>query len=460
MEDHDFKPWQPQLPSRDFAERVLERVRQETAGADMGDAPSEVGPGERPAPGPDEGRRSAERRRRAWVGIGVAAGFTLAFGSLAAFRAGRLSSSAGGEYASVTREEVRMDGRATLVMEPGAHVAWSGDDVLQDRGDVFYRVERGSKFKVHTPRGDVEVLGTCFRVKVRNSAFVGVYEGKVSVSRASTVRVLGPGEALVVGPEGTFETDTVDALERRFESDSRTAESALADANKNLVENVRAYKDRLGKMESERAALEKDLRAAEDRLRAASGDASSRASLDPFDLRPEDWAELAREGAVKFKIPCVRLEGWTPAQDLVDKYRLNPEDVKAIHAAYVRSSARVWADVKPLCAKIVGSPEVAEIVGPEACGNVILTHARKTDENAAIEAQRVVGEIRAGMRPPPSATDTMSPKERYLLVMTGEMKSFEDDLAKTFGVDEAHRLAFDDAMCTTGSHIGGPGPRK
>lgn len=42
---------------------------------------------------------------------------------------------------------------AAIVLEPGAHVAWKGDELMQDSGDVFYRVEPGAPLVVHTPSG-------------------------------------------------------------------------------------------------------------------------------------------------------------------------------------------------------------------------------------------------------------------------------------------------------------------
>ncbi len=102
---------------------------------------------------------------------------------------------------------MHLGARGIAVLERGAHVAWNGDEVTQSAGDVFYRVERGGAFRVHTPSGDVQVLGTCFRVRVENeengegavnlrdlkvgafgaalgaAAFVSVYEGKVAFSQ-------------------------------------------------------------------------------------------------------------------------------------------------------------------------------------------------------------------------------------------------------------------------------------
>ncbi len=39
--------------------------------------------------------------------------------------------------------------------------------VSQPSGDVFYRVNHGGPFVVHTPAGDIHVTGTCFRIEVQ-----------------------------------------------------------------------------------------------------------------------------------------------------------------------------------------------------------------------------------------------------------------------------------------------------
>jgi hypothetical protein len=58
-----------------------------------------------------------------------------------------------------------------------------------------------------------------------------------------------------------------------------------------------------------------------------------------------------------------------------------------------------------------------------------------------------VAEMRAGMRPTPGLGEDAPPGVKMLLLGTGAMKPFEDELAARFGPEEAHRLAFSDEMC-------------
>ena len=109
------------------------------------------------------------------------------------------------------------------MLEPGAHVKWNGDAIDQSGGDVFWRVEPGARFVVHTPAADVTVKGTCFRVKVNDeeddmngrdvkvgavgavlaaTAFVGVYEGKVAVSHAGQSVDLVAGQSAEASAQG------------------------------------------------------------------------------------------------------------------------------------------------------------------------------------------------------------------------------------------------------------------
>ena len=126
-----------------------------------------------------------------------------------------------GDVTADARQEVRVGNRALAVLEKGAHVKWDGDAIEQSGGDVFWRVEPGARFVVHTAAADVAVKGTCFRVKVEGeedamnrrdamsgtvgavlaaTAFVGVYEGKVAVSHAGQSVDLVAGQSAEAGP--------------------------------------------------------------------------------------------------------------------------------------------------------------------------------------------------------------------------------------------------------------------
>jgi hypothetical protein len=450
----DLDAWEPQLPPSDFAERVVARVRAE----------------ERPAVLPDR------RRRRVWglgsVGLGAVA--------LAAAVLLKVNTPpAQGEAIAQDRIEVAIGGRALAVLEPGASVTWKGDDVVQSRGDVFYRVEPGKRFTVHTPAGDVEVKGTCFSVKVRRGredeammkrdvkagavgaalsalAFVAVYEGKVAVSHAKGTVELGAGESAQSGPDGPkrASADAANAFEANAAAAAAAdSEDPLGAANKNLVRQVSEYRSRLEAIAAQKSELETKLKRSEDRL-AASQDGSAPWKHD-FDLSTDDWKELAKDGTIKYRAPCFKKEPWTPSASNLNTLGLAPQDGPTLRDAYAHSNQRMWAEVKPLCAKAVGSADVAEKIGVSTCIHLVLDIESARDSEAATVARRQVGEIRAGVRPMPGPNEPMNPVLKLFLTTTGESSKFESELAQAFGPEEAHRIVYSDELCQQTSTFGG-----
>lgn len=493
----DLDAWEPRLPPADFAERVLARIASDDAG--VADARPE--PGADPAAPRAEGRGAPEvarvgpRRARRWAAIG---GGVAALALAAAVLVRIAAPPARGEAIARERVEVAIGSRALAVLEPGASVRWDGDDVVQGRGDVFYRVEPGSRFVVHTPAGDVAVEGTCFAVKVRPLgeeegreeegreeaamvkrdvkagavgaalsalAFVAVYEGKVRVSHANERVELRAGESAQAGPGGVKLTGATADGEKAFDQD--VAASASADdepfgaANRNLVRQIGEYRARLEAITAQKTDLEAKLKRSEENL-AASQDGAPSSLKHDFDLSPEDWRELAKDGTIKYQLPCFKKRGeaWSPSPEKLNALGLTPDDAEVLKRAYERSNERVWSALKPLCAEAIGSADVAEKVGPEICVHLVLDHESERDGSATKQAKREVGEIRAGLRPAPGPREPAHPVLKLFLAATGEMKSFEGELAQSFGPEEAHRIVYSDELCMGSSTFGGSRPKK
>lgn len=442
----DFSGWDPQEPPPDFAERVMARVTDERRAAR---APS----------------RTKRSRLAFGVGLGVAA-----IAAAAVLVPARLRTSRG-DIVAEARTQASLGPRVVGVLEPGAHVRWEGDALTQDAGDVFYRVERGGPLVVHTPAGDVDVLGTCFRVRVDMNkrdvksaavgaglaavAFVAVYEGKVAVSHAAESVQLSPGEAAKASSSGVEKLEDGRAA---LDDPSQSGDPAM-EANRNLADSVRDYKRRLEGIEAQKGKLERQLAEAQDRLAAQSSDGAPPRNRSEFDLTPEDWTELAKSGTVKFRVPCMKGDTRVDAKDILEA-GLAPQDLPAVQAAYRRSNERVWAQIRPLCAQAVGSAEVADKIGADTCVHLVLDMERDHDPDGARDAYYQVGEIQSGARPAPGAGEKVSPVLRVFMAMTNEPKAFEADLAQSFGPEEAHRVAYSGAMCMAKSTFGGPGPRK
>jgi len=445
----DLSSWDAQAPPADFAERVLARVREE--------APP------------------VKKARRRWP-IAAGAVATLSLAAAIAIGVGRAPSH--GDAIAAERTEVSVGSRARAVLEPGAHVTWDGDEVTQPSGDVFYRVEPGARFRVHTPAGDVEVKGTCFTVKVIDMqkrdvksgavgallsaiAFVGVYEGKVAVSHASERQDLVAGEGAQIGADGVKKSSLADG-QKAFDAKAAEAKNddALASANSNLTDQVSEYRKRLELVAEQKADLERKLKATEEKLASRTDGGRTRAE---YDLDKDDWAELAKSGQVKFRVPCFREEGWNFPADKLNKLGLAPSDGPTMKDAYQRSRDRIWKEMRPMCVTALGVSSdngVVDILGPDTCMHVIYEQAAKSDREGASEAHTETAEIYAGMRARPGPNEKIHPVMKLFTLLIDANKNFENDLAKSFGPDEAHRLAFSDDMCSSNSRWGGGKKRE
>lgn len=434
----DLSAWEPQLPPSDFAERVLAKVKPPVA--------------------------SASAKRRPWGKIAGAAVGALAVAAAIAVGVGRPPSH--GDAIAKERLEVSIGSRARAVLEPGAHVTWDGDDVTQPNGDVFYRVEPGARFRVHTPAGDVEVKGTCFTVKVVDMqkrdfksgavgaalsalAFVAVYEGKVAVSHAGQRADLGAGESAGIGPDGLTKGATAEG-QKEFDAKVANANAngdPLASANENLVSQVSEYKKRLEAIATQKTELEKKLATTEKQLEAAREGGTVGPAKHEFDLSQDDWKELAKNSTIKARIPCLRESEWNVKKENLDKLGLAPQDAATIKSAYKHSTDKMWAKIKPLCAAALGSAEAAEKIGPSTCQFLVLDIEEGKDPDAAKAAMKLVGEVRGGVRPPPGPNDAVNPVYGMFMAVTNSIHDFEAHLAQSMGPEDAHRVTYSDGLC-------------
>lgn len=464
----DLAAWRHDEPPNDFAERVLGKVRAEAPAA------------------PVESMRVVtppRRNLRAGLAVGVVSALALAAAIAVKVGAGAETQ---GEATASDRREVAIGDRAVAVLEPGAHVKWNGNDVEQPKGDVFYRVQPGARFKVHTGAGDVEVKGTCFTVKVRGDskeaerdmqkrdvksaavgaaatalAFVAVYEGKVAVSHADQRADLTAGESAQLGAGGVTRSANMGEGQKAFEAKAAEAleGDSLTKANQNLVAQVAEYRARLETIAAQRSTLEDKLKRAEEKLASTTDGGNARGGRSEWDLDKDDWAELAKDGKIKYRVPCQNPEGWTLSPEKLQKLALAPGDAGPIREAYAANHKRLWAEIKPMCVQALGSSnEIVEKIGVSTCPHLIYDIAMSTDGAAAREAMTQAAEIRAGLRAEPPV-DKQHPVMRMFLILTNANKGFEADLAKSFGPEEAHRLAYADGMCTGTSTWGGGNKR-
>lgn len=160
----------------------------------------------------------------------------------------------------------------------------------------------------------------------------------------------------------------------------------------------------------------------------------------------EDWERMAQLGVVRVRIPCLRDKPWAPSERVMNRLGLAPQDGEVLREAYEKSNKRVADQIKPLCAKVLGSAEMAEKVGPSTCMDAISNSERKTNAEGAKLSLTRAAEVQAGKRQAPSGD--VAPLEQLAGALANESKAFERDLAARLGPEEAKRLANAPELCS------------
>jgi len=255
------------------------------------------------------------------------------------------------------------------------------------------------------------------------------------------------GGLLVAGGFTAFPSKAAKPEPAKPAPEAHTSDDDLRKANERLTESLHACDRRLA------AIKDPD----PERAPAASAAPTAPSERGPGrtgrrqgsrETTKEDWERMAELGVLRTRVPCVRDTPWVPSERAVNRLGLAPGDAQTITDAYDRSNKRVMAEIKPLCAKVLGSPEAADAVGPSGCMDAIQNSARKADPKAAKDSLTHVAEINAGKKPAPKDTQGQSPLERLGMVLTAESKAFEADLAQKLGPEEAKRLANSAELCS------------
>lgn len=133
-----------------------------------------------------------------WV-YGVAASIVLAFGLFYFLNTNNhFETSFSDQLAIVLPDDSKVQLNANSQLDFKSR-NWDNNRVLNLEGEAFFDVEKGATFKVLTPQGVVEVLGTEFNVISRGDYFeVQCLEGKVKVESitANKEAILLPGKAI------------------------------------------------------------------------------------------------------------------------------------------------------------------------------------------------------------------------------------------------------------------------
>jgi hypothetical protein len=160
-----------------------------------------------------------------------------------------------------------------------------------------------------------------------------------------------------------------------------------------------------------------------------------------------DWERFAQEGIVPYNIPCIRDTPFTPSERQLDRLGLAPHDGEVLRDAYAKSNQRMMAQIQPLCARVLGTVELANRVGASACMSAIIDGARRENADKMQQALVRVAEVNSGKRQAPKG-EGLDPVEALLLGFAAESKAFEGDLAASLGPEDAKRIAGGRGLCS------------
>jgi hypothetical protein len=363
------------------------------------------------------------------------------------------SHAASGELLAVpTRTTNTLGDRAVAVAEPNATLTWriedDGDAVIDQRGgDVFYRVDPGGSFVVHTPAGDVHVTGTCFRIEippmtktkqiilsgsigaaVAAGVVVTVYEGHVIADskRGSRVEVAA-GNRATIGPDGrTIVASVGGSAEPMIALDEHTA------TREQLIMRATQQQSEIMRLKNKVAQLEGT--SSDDRREYPPEEGRTW-----FDPSPERLAQWATECRVRVDEPG--LDRWEPLKALGKNERgLEPSELGPINAAVTEVQTKWKTLVKALYIEATGDVAGAETLSTDAMRREVEEKGGNNEHNVLL--QRLAQE-RAGLIPPPADLSKTSPFERLFRAYLELGNQTEDAIAKRIGADRAKAIRGD-----------------
>jgi hypothetical protein len=316
---------------------------------------------------------------------------------------------------------------------------------------VFYRVDRGGPFVVHTPAGDVHVTGTCFRIEVTpmnktkqlllsgtvgaviaTGVVITVYEGHVIAdSKKGSRTELAAGRRATMDPNGQIvaSADTPDraaaAALAQLDDKTATREQLIARANLQQAE-ITKLRGRLADVEKAGGRRDHHDNTAEE----------GRAWYDVSAERLQAWAA---ECHVRSDEPG--FDRWQPSQSLGKNERgLEPNELGAMNAALSEVQQQWKALVKGLYIEATGDTAGAETLSLDAMRGEIEEKGSPDEHNLVL--QRVAAE-RAGLAQPPADLSRTSPFERLFRAYIKLGGEAEQALAKRVGPERAKAIRGD-----------------
>ncbi|HEY0986900.1 MAG TPA: FecR domain-containing protein, partial [Kofleriaceae bacterium] len=409
--------WAPLAPPADFADRVVAA---------------------RDAAAPEV--RSPRWRVRLIGGV-VLAGAAAAVAVLALRSPYRAASDT---VIAARRTTIELGGRGTAVAEPDTEVVWRvADDgaaeITQRTGNVFYRVERGGPFVVHTPAGDVRVTGTCFRVEVQamtpnqklviaglagaaiaSTVLVTVYEGRVIAETGAARTELAAGSQATLRDRGQVIVDGAVV--------GSAADVARA-TREQLVVRTQAQQAELVRLRARVAQLEG----------SAVPDGQAWDVPEPgrvwHDPSPEKLAEWAATCHVRTDEPA--LDRFTPRTKPDVERGITAGELGDYNAAMTETLKR-WKELtRSLYIEVTGDTVGADTLSNEAMRREIEEKSPRTEMNVVLQR---ISQERAGLAAPPADLSKTSALERLTRAYVQLGDQSEAALAKRLGAQRAHEI--------------------
>lgn len=379
-----------------------------------------------PEPASDLGDRFAARlvpprRTPRWRYAAVGAVVIAAAVTIVVLGMQREPRTATGAANATARTSEKLGERGVAVVEPGGAITWEvsrrGAHIRQDRGDVFYRVERAAEpFEVTTSQAVVRVRGTCFRVVLESyGTTVSVDEGTVELANARGQILVAAGERAVA---------TKDAPPRML---SLTAPPVVAASPAELVARDRAQRERIAELEQQIASS----------ARTTDAIATPHHARKVFDLSHEELEELAKRCMVPHDIEPlagstvmdtiiekgVKEIGMTDAERaaltrLIDK--MQPAYEEGLRKLYTELTGEAGATLDPITL-------IMEITQKSPAADTSLAFQRLANERVA-GGVSAIGDAKSAVI------------ERYVRFMIANADAFEAQLADEIGRERARQF--------------------
>jgi hypothetical protein len=302
---------------------------------------------------------------------------------------------------------------------------------------VFYRVERGGAFVIHTPAGDVRVTGTCLRVEVMpmKSRDQILLSGAVGAALAAGV-VITVYEGHVVAETRNARTELAAGSRTVLDGPSHPAPVAAAPIDPNashdeLVARATAQQTQIAQLQAHIADLEKQTGG----RRQSDDQEDGRLWHDPSHDKLVEWAAACH---VRGDEPGVA--SFTPVKAGEDHLGLEPSELDAYNTV-VGDITKQWQSlVRSLYIEATGDATGAETLSAEAMRNEIEEKSPRGERSQVLQK---LSRERAGLQPPPADLSKTSPLERMMRAWWSLGDQTEDALAKRLGAKRAHDVRGD-----------------